>query len=234
MYLLDHLFPDCCPICLKPVIPKGCFLHEACKGKLKFIGSPYCLKCGREIGREEEEYCSSCRKRNFVFEAGRCTFDYRSDIGKAVRVFKEEGTREFAEFFGKAAAERHKCFIENANVQVIVPVPLATGKLKERGFNQAELFANSLSAHLGIPVAGLLRKTGKTKDQKGLNGRERENNLTGVFTAETYWQKMPERILLVDDVFTTGSTVNACSAALKEAGAKHIFFICMTAGTADI
>lgn len=231
--MLDYLFPACCPICQKPVVPKGGFLHEECKGKIRFTEPPFCLKCGRRITDEGEEYCSSCRSDAFAFDAGRCTFVYHSGIGEAIKWVKEEGTREFVEFFGKAAAERHGSFIEDIRPDAIVPVPMDRRKERMRGFNQAELIADSLSRHINVPVKKLLIKSGKTKDQKKLNRQQRAQNLSKAFTADSSVKEIPERVLLTDDIFTTGSTVNACARALKKIGVKKVYFICIAAGTSD-
>ncbi len=231
--MLDYLFPVCCPICQKPVVPKGGFLHEECKRKIRLIETPFCLKCGRKIKDEGDELCSSCRSEAFAFDAGRCTFVYHSGIGEAIKWVKEEGTREFVDFFGRTAAERHSSFIEAVRPEVIVPVPMDSKKERIRGFNQSELIAESLSEHINVPVKGLLSKVGKTKDQKRLNRQQRAQNLAKVFNVADGCDRMPERVLIVDDIFTTGSTVNACAMALKKAGVKKVCFICIAAGTAD-
>ncbi|MCR5585699.1 MAG: double zinc ribbon domain-containing protein [Lachnospiraceae bacterium] len=231
--MLDYLFPVCCPICQKPVVPKGSFLHEECKRKIKLIETPFCLKCGRKIKDESAELCSSCRSEAFAFDAGRCTFAYHSGIGEAIKWVKEEGTCEFVDFFGRTAAERHSSFIEAARPEVIVPVPMDRRKEMIRGFNQSELIAESLSKHINVPVKGLLCKVGKTRDQKRLNRQQRTQNLARVFDVVKEHEKMPERVLIADDIFTTGSTVNACAMALKRAGVKKVYFICIAAGTAD-
>ncbi|MCR5823193.1 MAG: ComF family protein [Lachnospiraceae bacterium] len=232
MHRLDILFPACCPICLKPVHPKGSFIHEACRRKLKFVESPFCMKCGRGIADEGAALCSSCKKGDFVFDSGRCTFAYHSDIGNAIKWVKDEGTREFIDFFGDTAAKRHETFLKAVKPEIIVPVPLSESRLRARGFNQSELFAESLAGVLGIPVGKLLKKVRNTRDQKGLNRRERTRNLAGAFEAVSC-KEMPERVLLTDDIYTTGSTVNACAAVLKAAGVKEVYFICIAAGTAD-
>ncbi len=233
MQMLDYLFPVCCPICLKPVLPKGGFIHEECKEKINLIRSPFCVKCGRRIKEDSDELCSTCKKADFAFDAGRCTFVYHSEIRDAIKWLKEEGTCEFADFFGKIAAEKHVSFLKSIRPDVIVPIPLAKGRERMRGFNQAELFANSLSKHTGVPVKRLLVKTRSTKEQKGLNRLQREQNLSGAFRTVVSNKHMPEKVLLVDDIFTTGSTVNACATALKKAGAQKVYFICIAAGTAD-
>ncbi len=234
MYMLDHLFPDCCPICLKPVHPKGGVIHRDCKGKLNFIKDPFCLKCGRQIGDEGSEYCMNCRKTKRSFEAGRCTFNYHSAIEGAIKLFKEEGTREIVDFFARATVERCGSFIRSVNADAFVPVPLSADRLRRRGFNQADLFAIGLSKYTDIPVERLLKKIRRTGEQKGLNRWERENNLSGAFGVDAKIAQIPDTVILADDVFTTGSTVNTCAATLKAAGVKKVYFRFIAAVTADI
>ncbi len=159
---------------------------------------------------------------------------YHSETEKTLKVFKDEGTEEFADFFGRAAAEKLGMFIGAVKPDVIVPVPLHESRLRARGFNQAELYAKSLSRYVGIPVAGLLKKTCRTKDQKGLAGNERVRNLEGAFRVIGAKDTVPKKVLLADDIYTTGSTVNACAAALKAAGVEKVYFVCIAAGTVDI
>ncbi len=190
------------------------------------------MKCGRETADEREVFCTECRKTPRAFDAGRCTFNYHSAVEKAIIMLKEEGTCEFVDFFARAAFERHEDFLRTIGADAIVPVPLHRGRLRRRGFNQAGLFAESLSDLTGIPVDGLLAKKRMTKDQKGLNRWQRETNLREAFEVVRK-DRIPETVLLTDDIFTTGSTVDSCAKALKASGVKRVYFICIAAGTAD-
>jgi ComF family protein len=190
------------------------------------------MKCGRKIENESEELCSSCKRETLAFDSGRCTFVYHSEIGEAIKQVKRNGIREFLDFFGVYCVGRHELFLKSIGPKALVPVPLTDSRLRQRGFNQSELLAQSFSGIMGIPVKKLLVKTRNTKDQKGLNRWQRTNNLIGAFKAEGN-EPMPDKVLLVDDIYTTGSTVNACAAVLKAAGVKEVYFICIAAGTAD-
>ncbi len=229
-----YLFPEYCPVCMEPVMPKGRLIHKECERSLSFIKSPFCIKCGRQLTDTEEACCSTCRNSNFFFDMGRCTFPYRTVIQTALKELKNNGTREFAEFFGVMSVRRHKEFLENASPEVIVPVPMHKRKLLAKGFNQADLLANVISKHTGIPVQSIIRKNRATKDQKNLSGRERRDNLKNVFSVRIpEGTMMPSSVLIVDDIFTTGSTVNACAYALKQAGVERVYYICIAAGTTD-
>lgn len=229
-----YLFPEYCPICMEPVMPKGRLVHKECEKSLSFIKSPFCIKCGRQLADDEESCCSMCRDSKFFFDMGRCTFPYRSVIQTALKELKNNGTREFAEFFGVMSVRRQKEFLENAAPEVIAPVPMHKRKLLAKGFNQSSLLAEVISSHTGIPVMDLIRKNRATKDQKTLSGRERRDNLKNVFSVRIpEGTKMPTSVLLVDDIFTTGSTVDACAYALKQAGVERVYYLCIAAGTAD-
>ena len=228
--MLDLLFPVCCPVCLRPVLPKGRDMHESCGKRLKFISDPYCMRCGKALTDPAKELCGTCAVGNMRFDAGRCVFPYRSCISDALVDVKKNGTREFADFFGRAAVMRLGSFIEGVSPDVLVPVPLHKKKLKARGFNQSSLIAKAMSRYSGVPVAELLEKTRETADQKTLSKHERERNLFNAFAVRP--SAVPRKVLIVDDVLTTGSTVNVCAGVLKDAGAEEVYFICIAAGSA--
>ncbi len=229
--MFDILFPVCCPICLKPVIPKGAKVCTPCLKKLAFIETPYCKMCGRPIKDERNDICKPCG-RNVWFDKGRCVFIYHSAINRAVKDVKNNGTREFQDFFGRIASERLKSFICSTEAEALVPVPLYHKKLRTRGYNQAELLALAIGKYSRLPVVNALTKSKETKDQKDLSRREREQNLEDAFKANDKAKGL-NSVILVDDVLTTGSTVNACARTLKASGIKKVFFICIAAGYAD-
>lgn len=226
------LFPEVCPVCMEPVLPKGRILHKDCEKRLSFIREPFCIKCGRPVADRDEAYCRSCGSKETFFDMGRCTFYYKSEIQTALKEVKSNGTRELVDFFGKITVVRQKSFLNTMAPECIVPVPLHKRKLYRRGFNQSELLAKAVSSYCGIPVINLLEKTKHTKEQKSLSGLERRDNLKDAFRVKKDAQ-VPGTVLIVDDIFTTGSTMDTCSYVLKQAGVNKVFFICMAAGTTD-
>mgnify|MGYP000851348475 CR=1 FL=1 len=127
-------------------------------------------------------------------------------------------------------AIRFKSYIKKAQINCIIPVPLHKSKQKQRGFNQSELLASELSKYLNIPFKNeYLFRVKKTKDQKGLTREERLHNLDMAFEVKNLPYGM-ENILLTDDVYTTGTTIEKCAAALKLAGAKNIYFLTICTG----
>ena len=131
-----------------------------------------------------------------------------------------------------ALAARYENQIRRMQVDVLVPVPVHPSRKRARGFNQAEVLAVCLGKRLGIPVEpGMLIRDKKTKPQKELSAADRLKNLSGAFRAGTIPEGI-KTVLLVDDIYTTGSTVEACARALRSAGVSRVYFvvICMTGG----
>jgi len=230
--MIQWLFPPKCPVCMGLVIPKGAFVHEACGQVLHPITEPVCKCCGRQVETEEEELCSVCQVTERRFDMGRSLYPYRGAAGRAVRMIKNEGTEEFVRFFATQFVNCQKQFLTGIGNVCIVPVPLHKSKLCQRGFNQAELLARALEKETGFPLRLLLQKVKKTKEQKSLTLEQRRKNLVQVFRVVPEEQKrgLPERVLLVDDVFTTGSTLTACADVLKNAGVKQVYFLTVCSG----
>ena len=207
----DLLFPRRCPVCGGVAMPKGRLICPACLKQLSFVSSPACMKCGKEIGSREQEYCADCIRRKKSFTRGFALLNYDSRAAVSMAAVKYHNKREYLDFYARAAALRFEKQFRQAGIQVIVPVPVHASRLKTRGFNQAAVLAEKLSAELGIPWEELLIRVKKTDPQKSLGSAERLKNLRGAFEAEQEAGKW-ERVLLVDDIYTTGSTaVFRCS-----------------------
>lgn len=231
--MIEWLYPVKCPVCLKIVMPKGAMLHPECKRKLDLLKEPVCKKCGRPLLSEEEEYCGACANQaDRGWEEGRSIFPYHGVMEQALWQVKREGTREFVRFFGIQMYKSQGTFIRRMAPECIVPVPLHPSKQRSRGFNQAELLAVALGQETGLPVRRLLKKTKKTKDQKSLGRKERIKNLKNAFSADVkeLGEDIPQSVLLVDDVSTTGSTLTACAFVLREQGIKRVAFLSVCAG----
>lgn len=165
------------------------------------------------------------------WDAGRSVFWYHGSVGPALRLVKKEGTREFVRFFAKEIRQSQKYFIHQMEPECIVPVPLHPSRLRSRGFNQAELLAEALGKETGLPVRLLLKKGKKTKDQKSLNRMQRQKNVKNAFLIDedAIGERLPMSVLLLDDVYTTGSTLTACARVLKARGVKRVVFVSVCA-----
>lgn len=225
----DLLFPRRCPVCGGVAMPKGRLICPACLKRLSFVSSPACMKCGKEIGSREQEYCADCIRRKKSFTRGFALLNYDSRAAASMAAVKYHNKREYLDFYARAAALRFGKQFRQAGIQVIVPVPVHASRLKARGFNQAAVLAEKLSAELGIPWEELLIRVKKTDPQKSLGSAERLKNLRGAFEAEQEAGKW-ERVLLVDDIYTTGSTAEICSRALLKTGVKQVFVFAVCIG----
>ncbi len=233
--MLNFLYPRICPVCQRPVMPKGSLVHALCKSRIKYIESPYCLRCGIPLENSDAEYCGTCRTGHFAWDAGRCLYPYQTCIKSAIIYLKKYGTDEIASFFAKEMVTKHNVFIERTRASCLVPVPMHIKKQRVRGFNQAELLSKEIEKRSGIPVLNLLLKVKKTGDQKKLGREERRENVKGAFSFsyeeldinEDGEYIIPKSVILIDDVCTTGSTLSACAEVLKEHGVSKVYFLCI-------
>lgn len=228
--LLYGMFPRRCPICDK-CINSNIDICSKCEGKLQFLKEPKCKKCGKPIDAEEKEYCMDCEKSNHLYETGIGAYVYSNEVKQSIYKFKYYNRRDFSEFYGRSIATHFQKEIEYWNADVIIPIPIHRKKLVSRGYNQAELFARELSKWLQIPTdSHLLVRVLNTKPQKELGNNDRSKNLKNAFKLTENVVKY-NKVILVDDIYTTGSTIDACSEVLLLGGAKKIYFISLGIGT---
>lgn len=230
--ILNILFPRRCPVCGEIVKPAGSLICPSCFRELSFVKSPVCKKCGKEIMDETMEFCEDCMAHRHAFEYGVALLNYDEVARTSMVQVKYHNKREYLDFYGAAIAARYEQTIRRMNVDAIVPIPIHRSRLRKRGFNQAEILAEIAGERLGIPVRPeILIRTKKTLPQKELSAAERLKNLSGAFDAGVVPLEI-RRILLVDDIYTTGSTIEACSRVLRAAGVEEVYFavICMTGG----
>ncbi len=230
--ILDILFPRRCPVCGEIVRPAGRLICPSCFRELSFVKDPVCKKCGKEIISDTMEFCEDCMSHRHAFEYGVALVNYDEAARAAMVQIKYKNKREYLDFFGEALAARYKKIIQRMQADAIVPIPIHAARRKKRGFNQAEILAEILGGRLGIPVhPEMLVRTKKTLPQKELSASDRLKNLSHAFAAGEVPAGV-SRVLLVDDIYTTGSTIEACSRVLRRAGVEDVYFvvICMTGG----
>ncbi len=150
----------------------------------------------------------------------------RESIGR----FKYENRREYGDFYVREMLGSCKEAVRSWNIDLIIPIPLHRSRRRTRGFNQAELIARKLGKELGIPVsADTLLRSRKTKPQKELNDQERRNNLKNAFKIGKNDLEF-KKILLIDDIYTTGSTIDAAASVLLDHGAEKVYFLSISIG----
>lgn len=232
MGILDILYPARCPVC-HGVIRGGGKICGSCRKKLHYIREQKCKKCGKEIEKNEQEYCRDCQRFSHAFDRGASVFAYDEVMRRSISMFKYHNRREYAKFYAEEMYRNCERFIKLCAPEVILPVPVHKQKKRQRGFNQAELVAKELGKILQIPVdTEYLMRVEKTTPQKELTRQQRKVNLKKAFAIRETG-KYYERVLLVDDIYTTGATIDAISEILRENQSKIIFFLTICVGRND-
>ncbi|HEX9022003.1 MAG TPA: ComF family protein [Nitrospirota bacterium] len=224
--LLDFVLPTSCAYCNAPVgesdIPYFC---SSCWNDFSPIGGPVCPRCGKPFESPEalayssHHECSACRQAPPAFDQALSVGYFEGPLREAVHQFKYRPCRSLGRPLGEWMAERLRLV---SDIDVIIPVPLHAARLRSRGFNQALLLAYHLSGALHIPLSyNNLIRVRQTRPQVELTGAERVRNVAGAFALKQPGEMAGKRAVLVDDVFTTGATLNECAAVLKAAGAAQ-------------
>lgn len=228
-YMVDIIYPKICPIC-NNIIPIGAGdVCPACKGLLTYVSEPYCMRCGKPVD-EDREYCDDCERRKHAYDMGRAVFVYDEYMSKSIYRFKYNGKREFARFYGNVMAEHLGDGIRRWKPDAIIPVPVHKSKQRSRGYNQAELIARQISKRLNIPVkSDIVIRQNATTVQKNLSAKARQNNLKKAFKVIPNSVQLSS-VLIVDDIYTTGATVDALAQCLKDAGVGKVFFATLSIG----
>ena len=224
----DLLFPPRCPVCDEPVRPRDGLICSSCGKKLIPVGEQVCFRCGKPL-LTGEEFCGDCRGKRFWYKRGRALYTYES-AAASIHRFKYGGRREYARFFGREMAKDAEGFLRRVKPDGLVPVPLAAGRMRKRGYNQAALLAEEIGRYAGVPVySRLVKRVEDTRPQKELNPEERQNNLKKAFIIAQNDVKL-STVIIVDDIYTTGSTVNAVAKALRQGGAAEVYYMALAIG----
>lgn len=225
---LDILYPRRCPVCHDIAMPRGNRICKDCRERLKPVTGARCLKCSKPLRSEEQEYCRDCQKPR-LFDNGIGIFPYSSILQESLFKLKYGKRQEYGSFYGQIAAAYSRELIKKWNIEAIVPIPLHKRRMEKRGYNQAELIAEALGKCLQLPVdSHLIRRKVNTRPQKELDYRARKQNMKGAFSLS---KKNPYHcILLVDDIYTTGTTIEEAARLLKNSGTKRVFFLTVAIG----
>ena len=228
--ILNILFPRRCPVCARIVMPKGFLICPDCMKKLSWVRRPTCKKCGKEVIGDTIEYCYDCTRHKRSFEYGLSVINYDETASRSMAGIKYNNKREYLDFYAEAMFRSLGPRIMRMKADVLLPVPVHPSRMKTRGFNQAQELAVRLSEKLGIPVnSTILRRSKKTAPQKSLDPSGRLKNLEQAFMAD-HLPPYIHSVILVDDIYTTGSTIEACTRILKKAGIERVYFITIFIG----
>ena len=222
------LFPKRCPIC-DEIIPDNIKICHGCATIPRRIANPRCMKCGKHIENPNDKYCRDCERKPGAFVRGVSAFEYDS-VHDSIFRFKNAGRPEYADYYADRIVAYEGDNIRDFEADALIPIPLHPSKLKKRGYNQSELIADELSKRLGIPVEkGILVRTRKTKEQKKLTDSERQKNIVGAFHIAQNGVKLLN-VVLVDDVYTTGSTIDEAARTLLASGVQKVYFVTVAVG----
>lgn len=229
----DILFPRRCPVCGDIVQPAGQLICPGCVTKLSPVKQPACRKCGQEVFAEGIQYCYDCSRHRHTFESGAALLNYTGPARTSMAAIKYKNRREYLDFYAAAMDVRFRHLAVSWKPDALIPVPVHPSRKRRRGFNQAEELALRLSRRWGISTdTGLLARSKKTAPQRDLNPAERLANLQKAFAIHPSRQDgpIPRTVILIDDIYTTGSTVEACSRILRTAGVETIHFLVICIG----
>lgn len=217
----DALYPmNCtCDVCGEELVADTRYrLCSECVEKLPFVGEHRCLSCGMPL-KDESDYCNRCQYEKFAFVKNRSPLTYDGETKKMIYALKFGRKKYIAQTLGALMADE---FLKSGmQADIIVFVPMTQKEEKKRGFNQSALLAYEVGGRLNIPVLPALVKIKDTSAQKELHGKERAINLKGAFSC-AFEQVKSRRLLLIDDIFTTGATANECAKVLLKAGAREV------------
>ena len=218
------LYPSVCTICGRSV-GAGEYLCDQCEAKTVRIVAPFCQKCSEPFeGAITSAFtCANCAHRTIYFDAAVAAYRGRGIVRQVIHEFKYGRKIHLrhlvARWLHAALDDERLC---GRRFDVIVPVPLHPARQRERGFNQASVLAELLSAQTSIPAKPVLERIRYTTTQTALDRSERMENLHNAFRLRKNADVRGLRVLLVDDVLTTGSTLNECARLLKRAGALSV------------
>ena len=232
--VLHVLYPKRCPICdriLGSWVRLGEYpVCDDCRKKIIYVTEPVCKKCGKPISNERGEFCHDCRRHSHAFIQGKGLWVYKGAVKTSIYRLKYGNRREYGIAYGQALVEQYGDWIQRNGIQAIIPIPLHKKRKRQRGYNQAEIIAREIGRQMDIPVfTKLLIRCVHTRPQKELNDKERKNNLKKAFKM-TENNVQLRQILLVDDIYTTGSTIDGAAGALLEAGVERIYFVSVSIG----
>lgn len=225
--ITDLFFPRRCAICDKVIVnEKG--ICAACEKKTKPLYGPVCMKCGKKLDGNSL-HCYDCSRKQHEFERNFSVFEY-PHVRESLYRFKYRGRAEYASYYAMQAYRLHGKRLEALRADAIIPVPLHAARYRKRGYNQAEELAKELSKLLHVPVkTHYIKRIKATKAMKTLDVSGRQNNLKKAFLIMQNDVKL-KTIILVDDIYTTGATLDEISRVCKAVGVENIYSLTVAVG----
>ncbi|HMJ07169.1 MAG TPA: ComF family protein [Chthoniobacterales bacterium] len=222
--LVSLFYPPLCTVCSAP-IDFAAYLCESCAAKAQRIKPPFCAICSEPFDGAITDIfsCANCEHRVLHFEAAVAACRSRGVVRQILHEFKYRRQtylrHPIADWLVETLADPR---LEGRRFDCVIPVPLHPARKRERGFNQAELLAEILSARAGLPMQNALERIRYTTTQTAFDRAERMENLHNAFRLRKKADVRGWRVLLIDDVLTTGSTLSECARVLKAGGAVSV------------
>ena len=218
---LDLLFPPACLLCRDTLSTHD--ICDACSGSFELVKPPSCTVCGSIFATDAggNHPCGRCIKKNPPFDIAASVYLYKGELSRAVRLLKYSKKSLIGAHLG-GLMKNHR--LSAISYDAIVAVPLHIARLRERGFNQSQLLADGLGEAKSLLNIDpyILERVRSTGSQAGMSSIERQANVRGAFCLRRGVDVAGKRILLIDDVYTTGATVKECSTVLKKGGASVV------------
>jgi len=235
---LNLIYPLSCENCGEEIREsKGFAICNNCMNQIKLISSPFCYLCGKPLSAmvsfEENAICSDCHNKKNHFYFARSIAYYQGVMRKCIHLLKYKKQVKLVQPLGNMMVDylRGNNFLDIHEIDLIVPVPLYKEDCLKRGFNQSGLLAEYIADYFAISFSEhLLIKNKSNVSQVGLSKIKRKNNVSHVYSIDPSCEKNITSVLLVDDIFTTGATVEACCRELRKAGVKKLFVLTLARG----
>ncbi len=229
--IIGSFYPRRCVLCdeLLEVNSKA-GVCPSCKGKLRFAIEPVCKKCGKPLRSENDELCVDCTVKNHAFVQSKGIYIYEGKIKGSMYRFKYSNRRCYKYVFAKDAIKLWGRWICYNKIEAVIAVPMYAKKKRRRGYNQAEVFGKELAEEIGVPFfSDVVVRNRNTIPMKGLSESQREKNLKNAFNFVGKGIQL-KRVLVVDDIYTTGATLDSVAKCLRNAGIESVFGMCICVG----
>lgn len=216
------VYPPFCLTCEEKLTAGERIVCDRCWSSFEFIDRPLCEICGAPLKRGKHT-CHRCSDGSFSFGAARASYLYTERVRRVVHAFKFQRKTSLAQRLGRGLAFTVINDARFRQADCLIPVPLHISRLRERGYNQSDFLAEGIAVELGVPCRrGILMRKKKTKAMTALTPERRQRNVEHAFEVVAGADMKGKHIVLVDDVFTTGATVEACTRVLLQAGIAEV------------
>ena len=226
---VSWMWPEVCPFCGR-VSRQG--ICTGCREKLKTlrIKEPRCMRCGKPVSYGEQEFCHDCMHMEHWYDRGYGLWLHKEPVSTSIYQFKYHNQRRYGVCYVEELLRCYGRSIETWAPDLMIPIPLHKKRRRKRGYNQAAVICRELGGRLGIPVdeKSLVRML-YTEPQKKLSHQERRKNLRHAFAVKTCFRPV-RKVLLIDDIYTTGNTIDAAASVLKKKGVEKVYFLTISIG----